>query len=579
MKSVVLRGLAIAVAVAAWIDPAIRTRRAAHPVVAVIPADPNRDGELAARVARQLDRDFTVVGAPLGGATVVAGTGIPRSVVSLDGPVFAVRGEVSPGIEVESVAMPAEVLADERVPVTVRGRVVGAVAGEASVRLHAGGMPLDERVVPVDRAGVVRARLDFIAPRRAGTTVVGVEVAAGALRARSRAVVAVRDARRHVLFLDGRPSWASTFVRRVVEQDPGFAAMSRVVTSRGVATEQGTPPRGPLSVAELLAFDVVVVGAPEALSAGEIGALEGYLRRRGGSVVLLPDRRAAGAHDRLGGSAWRGLRTRTPAAVRLGADSALELRATELAWPESMPPGAAVLASDSTGLGIIWTAPVGAGRLMVSGALDAWHYRDAGQSGFALFWRSLLAASAAASPPAVAAAVDRSVASPGEPVGIAVRIRDLILADTRSAGTATAVVTATLRRDGAPGDPGMPILLWPDASPGVLRGSFRAPADTGTWIVAVATDAGDAGAVVTVHPGAPVARHEGDDLLAAFASSRGGTVVEAGRLRELVSVLRATLRVEPHVETWHPMRSPWWIVPFALALGGEWWWRRRRGMP
>jgi hypothetical protein len=27
----------------------------------------------------------------------------------------------------------------------------------------------------------------------------------------------------------------------------------------------------------------------------------------------------------------------------------------------------------------------------------------------------------------------------------------------------------------------------------------------------------------------------------------------------------------------HPMRSPWWIVPFGLALGGEWWLRRRRG--
>jgi hypothetical protein len=27
----------------------------------------------------------------------------------------------------------------------------------------------------------------------------------------------------------------------------------------------------------------------------------------------------------------------------------------------------------------------------------------------------------------------------------------------------------------------------------------------------------------------------------------------------------------------NPMRSPFWILPFAGLLGGEWWSRRRRG--
>jgi hypothetical protein len=38
------------------------------------------------------------------------------------------------------------------------------------------------------------------------------------------------------------------------------------------------------------------------------------------------------------------------------------------------------------------------------------------------------------------------------------------------------------------------------------------------------------------------------------------------------------VRVVPRAETWHPMRSAWWIIPFALALSGEWWLRRRRGL-
>ena len=28
----------------------------------------------------------------------------------------------------------------------------------------------------------------------------------------------------------------------------------------------------------------------------------------------------------------------------------------------------------------------------------------------------------------------------------------------------------------------------------------------------------------------------------------------------------------------HPMRSTWWILPFALCLSAEWWLRRRQGL-
>jgi hypothetical protein len=36
-------------------------------------------------------------------------------------------------------------------------------------------------------------------------------------------------------------------------------------------------------------------------------------------------------------------------------------------------------------------------------------------------------------------------------------------------------------------------------------------------------------------------------------------------------------RVASEALPWHPMRSPWWIVPLTLALAGDWWLRRRRG--
>jgi hypothetical protein len=55
-------------------------------------------------------------------------------------------------------------------------------------------------------------------------------------------------------------------------------------------------------------------------------------------------------------------------------------------------------------------------------------------------------------------------------------------------------------------------------------------------------------------------------------------VITAGALDALPGLVRAALQAERRRERWHPMRSAWWIVPFAAALGGEWWWRRRRGL-
>ena len=67
------------------------------------------------------------------------------------------------------------------------------------------------------------------------------------------------------------------------------------------------------------------------------------------------------------------------------------------------------------------------------------------------------------------------------------------------------------------------------------------------------------------------------DLLRAWASSRGGAVIaepDLGTLSETIA-RAASPPIERRVV--RPMRSPWWIVPFGLALGAEWWLRRRRG--
>ena len=67
------------------------------------------------------------------------------------------------------------------------------------------------------------------------------------------------------------------------------------------------------------------------------------------------------------------------------------------------------------------------------------------------------------------------------------------------------------------------------------------------------------------------------DLVSAFAGSRGGIAVSAAHLKDLSAALGRTLRPITRREEWHPMRSAWWIIPFALALAAEWW-RRRHGL-
>ena len=108
-----------------------------------------------------------------------------------------------------------------------------------------------------------------------------------------------------VLFYDRRPSWASTFVRRALEDDARFSVRSRTQTSTGVAIERGDVPASLGAVDRIDAFDAVVVGAPAALSPVEVQTLEEFAHRRGGAVVVLLDGPASGP---LGGltraNAW-----------------------------------------------------------------------------------------------------------------------------------------------------------------------------------------------------------------------------------------------------------------------------------
>jgi hypothetical protein len=392
-----------------------------------------------------------------------------------------------------------------------------------------------------------------------------------------------------VLAFDGRPSYASTFVRRALESDPRFKVTTRVVTSRASAIQTNVAPSTLSDATSLGAFDLIVVGGIEVLGEPDARALQQYLRDRRGGVILLPETMQGVLLRRLTGqSTWQEDRRLEPAAISpvaaiptstsgpTGPNDAWT--ASEFLWPARWPPLAETLATltqparASSPLSAVWHMPVGGGRLAVSSAVDGWRSRAGAATGFSAFWRTTAAALAQATPPAVDIRMDRRLLIPGQWAQVSV---------TTSPGTTPVAQVNTPSTE-------TPVRLWPsDASGGSTgrewSGAFRAADLPGRYRLKVTGPAGAQGTaefLVVAADGAdaPVAAAlERDGLSGIAASAHRGSVVPAEQLSQLVAQISEGLPPSDARETWHPMRSIWWLVPFTLCASGEWWLRRNRG--
>jgi hypothetical protein len=570
----VLRGMAIAIAIAALIDPAITSRRAERPAVAIVAAS-ERDSSLALRVASALEKQFIVVRAPFAGAaaSVIVGDNLPPNASDLAGPAFAVLADRSgPTVTLENVESPATSPATARVPIVATAHVTAARGRVLDVSLRAGGLVVDRasRAIRSDDERV-SVPLAFV-PTAAGAARLRVSATLGGDSATADVAVDVRDTRWAVLFFDARPSWMSTFVRRAIERDPRFVVTSRIVTSRNVSTDAGVPPARLDDLTALGLYDAVVIGAPEALADRDVSGLDAFLRRRGGSVVLLLDRRAPGPYERLADvTTWTNDSTGKAEAIGAGA-TADSMRAAELLWPARLPDGADVVASTRAAAAhpVVWKSPVGAGRVIVSGALDAWRYRDRSVSSFDRFWQTLIAGAAADAPPPLAVATTRRVVRPGEKVRVTSMLRDAVFS---TASPLRVSANASIRATAST----TPVRLWPGDRVGMFEGSLRAPATPGQYRLTIAANGAHADVPIIVATGATRPSPATPDLVRAWVASRGGVAVPATEISSLAPRLSGAIHAADRRTMWHPMRSAWWILPFALALSAEWWLRRRRG--
>ena len=577
MMQFTLRGIAIAIAIAAAIDPAVSIVAATRPRIAVVVQNPQSSDARSVRAA--IARDFAV-GYDIvpqivsdAAAAIVIGDRYPDEPV-LDSLRISTVTIVPPSDSVRFVRVSAprdvppatairvrvDVAAHDVIGLTteLRARVRGAQSGFASHRWTAAdeGWRASLDVVPIGEPPFV-VRVEAATPPDTPAL-----PAPPALPVAADVVVQRRDGPLRVESFDARPSWASTFVRHALESDPRFAVESLSADARSLSAR--TAGAVPLRDRRLDAFSAVIVGGLDRLSAGDAAALERYMRERGGTVVLLPDQRINGGPLRAMVPELTERLLEQPTTL-VSVDGGASLRASELLVASGLPPGSDVLEhAPGDRAPIIVSVPRGEGRLVVSGAMDAWRYRGSPDSDFDRFWPATIAGLALSTAPRLDITVTPPVVRPGEQANVIVRVR----------GGDAASISASAGRQ--------PIRLAPDAEPGVYCARFTATATgTRTSVDVQATDIrGGVDSASLIVPIVADARHvaRAEPPLSLLAASHRGIDVPPTRIGEIETFVRSSVSPSRAAAVRHPMRSTWWILPLVASLSAEWWLRRRRGL-
>lgn len=564
----VLRSIAIVIAILGAIDPAwsisrpvpqrlIAIRMTSSPSAAIEAAlRDNLRGwdvvtrEAAARVPCEREERCVVIADGSIDAAIPPDLVNPISLIkmtSTDGPNVSVRS-----VNVSRTHQAASGIA--RVELSGRGvdgkrseiRVIdgAAVVGSAMHTWTAPTATVDVPWWPID-AGARALRVEAV-PIEDEQTTIDNQVDAG---------VSIETTTSPVLIFDTRPSWGSTFVRRALEDDARFTVGYRARLAPALSA--GTA-NGRLDAATLDVASAVVIGGPDALTEADVQLLDQYVRVRGGTLILLPERVPSGPSTRLLGTGWTEHLIAAPEPVGV-------LHATEILRLDQ-PPVAATLIARSGSAGAIVSMPSGSGRIIVSGAMDAWRFRQLDSNQFDAFWRSLIAEGAAQGA-GLQLRFDRSLAAVASRVAFTLR-------DQRMAPWSSTDANATVTcGDGT----ASAIRLWPAGGVGEFTGEVSLPSASSCTIDAAIGDRHVSGSVAAL----PRPRLGIEQTLARLErpiAHSGGAIVLAGDEATLARAIQQASSSAPVMTAVHPMRAGWWIVPFAGCLSIEWWRRRRNGL-
>ena len=570
----VLRTIAILVAIGGLLDPALSLSRVipAHVRLHVDHSDPRSDphsADVEARLREAMHDRLEFVAAGDAEADVVVGAVRPES-LSFSKPVSLVRWPDEPGTAI--VAVPSTVQAAvnsvESVAVTLRAR---GLAGQSSaVLLEDGQIELARVEHRWNGDETATIQLPYLALTAGARRLsVRVEPAKGERHLADNQVdiLAMAESREgRIAVIEPRPSWPAGFVRRQLENEPAFRVASILRTATDVETRAGESLRS-LTLDQLLPFEVAVVGAPEELRTAEVDALRQFAELRGGTIILLPDRRPTGAYaGLLPGAATEQLLSEPQMLEPAGipASEIVSTPATAGVRPLASLNGAPVIVS--------W--PLGAGRVLFSGALDAWRYRGDPRSRAREFWRDAIMTAALAAPPRVQLEIEPAVVRSGGTARIVARIRPTEIVAGHAGGpggsfTIEAHVTGPTGRDEI-------VRLHPTMEIGTLAGMLSTSL-AGLYAISVSLASGAQSQATFLARDGAFTRSGADTVFDGVPELTGGVAAAASDLSPLVRHLSEIPRPARR-EAAHPMRSAWWMAVFTAALCAEWTLRRRSGL-
>ena len=565
----VLRTLAFALALGAILDPALPIDRRMPATVRLYAAAGDPDAPaVVARLRAALAGRVDLIEAGSGQENVVVGSAPAVDAVRAGTPISVVLLGVRPAVSIAAVSGVTRVVPGDETEIQVHLDGAGVTGHTSSVVLEQDGVVLSRQQHVWKTDGRATVVLPYVATAAGAhrVTIRALPLAGEDRTADNRADLLVMAADRpaRVAVLEARPSWPAGFTRRALEGDDRFSVSSVLRVAQGISSRAGEVPPV-IQAHQLSRFDGVVVGAPEELRSAEVDALWQFVDRRGGTLVLLPDKVPIGAYA-----------ARLPETVTehlLAEARALDpsrVIASEIVAMSRLPPGGRAYAT-LDGAPVIVSWPVGDGRVIFSGALDAWRYRADPRSQLTRFWRDELLSAALSAPPPVSIDVEPAVARPGSDVRVAVRLRRTEFGDRRDVelpSVQAQLVDAAGARE--------TIRLWPGPEPGTFEGQVSS-SGAGVHSIRVETDRAAAETTFLVAADAGALARYTPAMLADLPELSGGIATSADRLEPLIDRLAELPRPSGQSRV-RPFQSASVSWIFAALLCGEWTMRRRAGL-
>ena len=552
---------------------------------------------------------------------------VARALGRLGTPVFTVGfGDVTPPRDAAVVELkaPKKAHVGDEVFVTARVAATGMGATRLTVGLYADGALIGEKPVAAPASGrPVEVRFSHV-PTEAGRIVFEARTPAqegerDEANNTADAAVEVTDRKIRVLLIESEPRWEFRFLRSVLDRDPAVTpTVCLLRPGVGPIRGPGYLVKPPTERKDLKDYDLVILGdvPGRLLPEGFAKALSGFVRHRGGALLLIAGRRG-GFRDLIGGpldkilpvrlsGGMGGLRGGAPFRVELtqwGGESlvtrlAADPKENEHAWEQLTPVrwsapvgglrrGALALLvhpfrlAGAGKLPILATQRVGAGKVMYLGTEETWRWRrSVGDLRHYRFWAQ-----------AVRWLVKKRFIEKGRRVSLGVDRAECAV------GERVAVEAYCLGPDGFPLEKGE---VWVEVDDGKAKRRVALEPAKGGWGLY-------RGSVTPSRPGEtklrPVVSVYGlkpldvtvkitvtkPDLepgflaqdraaLESVAKDSGGQYISWGEGRRLPDLLGKRAERRILTSEYAPCRSGGWYLFMALTLSAAWLARKRSGL-